>query len=268
MQFTKQLLGFGTDNTASSKRWNQQCLYTGLIISLGLGLASLSHATQRHAYPFDADEDLLARAQAFEAWHTAVLEHEDTRAKLSACATDKSACRGRMRSFNRMLERAGALSDEEQIELVNYYINRSRYDEDRRRRLHNEAGERIGWQRNQWSSLHTFLIKGGDCEDYASSKYFMLRELGFAAENLRVVVARSRELGGIHAVLAIKRPDGAIWLLDSDNRIRKRSHRDYRFIYAMNEHFVWDHRDDYLGPGVLTNAESEVHNEASTADGN
>jgi len=103
--------------------------------------------------------------------------------------------------------------------------------------------------RRHWSSLYQFLIKGGDCEDYASSKYFMLRELGFDAADLRVVVERSRELGGIHAVLAVRRPDGAIWLLDSDNRIRKRSHRGYRFIYAMNERFVWDHREDYLGPG-------------------
>lgn len=239
-----------------------------LCLCVCLSLAATVQAARHKTYPFDANEDLLARAEAFDSWHAAVVDHAQSRNKLFACATDKSACRGRLKSFNRMLEKAGALTDEEQIELVNYYINRSRYDEDRRRRIHDEAGKRIGWQRNQWSSLYHFLIKGGDCEDYASSKYFMLRELDFPAENLRVVVARSRELGGVHAVLAIKRPDGTIWLLDSDNRIRKRSHRDYRFVYAMNEHFVWDHRDDYLGPEVLTNAEPPVHNETSSANEN
>ena len=232
-----------------------------------LSLAATTQADWHNTYPFEATEDLLARADVFESWHSAVVEHAQTRTQLFACAKDRSACRGRMRSFNLMLERAGALTDEEKIELVNYYINRSHYDTDHRSTIRNAAGERIGLQRNHWSSLHNFLIKGGDCEDYASSKYFMLRELGFAAEDLRVVVARSRELRGVHAVLAVRRPDGAIWLLDSDNRIRKRSHRDYRFIYAMNEHYVWDHRDDYLGPGVLTNPEAEVHNETSPADG-
>ncbi len=227
----------------------------GAVLTVGLGIclfvlcaSPFVHAGQRYAYPFDAEEDLLTQAELFTSWHSAVVEHANSRNQLYACAQDKSACRGRLRSFNRMLEKADTLSAEEQIELVNYYINRSRYDDDHRRRIENGSGVRIGWQRNHWSSLYTFLIKGGDCEDYASSKYFMLRELGHPAEDLRVVVARSRELGGVHAVLAVKRPDGTVWLLDSDNRIRKRSHRGYGFIYAMNEYFVWDHRDDYLRP--------------------
>jgi predicted transglutaminase-like cysteine proteinase len=233
----------------------------------GISLSGASLAEPYNAYPFTDQQDLLARAEVFESWHDAVTAHNESRPALYACAEDASACRGRLKSFNRLMQRTSGLSSEEQIELVNYYINRGRYDDDRRRRVHDENGKRVGWQRNSWTSLHNFLLKGGDCEDYASSKYFMLRELGFPAEEMRVVVARSRELGGSHAVLAVRRPDGAVWLLDSDNRIRKRSHRGYRYIYAMNEHYVWDHRKDYLGPEALSNAETQVHNGNHPVDG-
>ena len=229
--------------------------------------ATVASADVRNAYPFDACDDLLATAADFESWYSAVVAHAQSRATLYQCAVDQKACRGRLKSFNRLMERAGALTRDEQIELVHYYINRGRYDEDRWRKIHNEEGKRIGWSRNSWTSLHDFLLRGGDCEDYASSKYFMLRELGFAAEELRVVVARSRELGGSHAVLAIRQPDGAVWLLDSDNRIRKNSHRGYRYLYAMNEEFVWDHRDDYEGAQALSNTGPQVHNGNSTVEG-
>ena len=242
---------------------------TAFLVSLlvACNLLPAALADSRNTYRFDADDDLLARAQAFESWHGAVVAHQQSRTALYACATEKTACRGRLKSFNRIMAKANGLGTEEQIEVVNYYINRGRYDDDRWRQVHNEEGKRVGWLRNRWTSLHDFLIEGGDCEDYASSKYFMLRELGFAAEDLRVVVARSRELGGSHAVLAVRQADGSVWLLDSDNRIRKRSHREYRYIYSMNEDFVWDHREDYSGPRGLSNGATAGHNEKTLVDG-
>ncbi|CAN0508126.1 unnamed protein product [Scytosiphon promiscuus] len=66
---------------------------------------------------------------------------------------------------------------------------------------------------------------------------------------MRVVVTYSRELRGYHAILAVRLADDSVWLLDSDNRIRKSSHYGYRYIFALNEHSIWDHRKDYVGPG-------------------
>ncbi len=69
----------------------------------------------------------------------------------------------------------------------------------------------------------------------------MLRELGLRAENLRVVVTYERKLRGYHAVVAVRRDDGQVWLLDSDNLIRKHNHGGYRYVFAVNEDYVWDH---------------------------
>ena len=139
----------------------------------------------------------------------------------------------------------------EQISLVNLYINRTKYDDDRAQRIYDdETGERIGIVRNRWSTLYEFLTERGDCEDYATAKYFILRELGFAADDMRIVVAYERRPRGHHAVLAIRLDEDTVWLLDSDNGIRKNYHGRYEYVYAMNELSVWDHRDDYQPASV------------------
>jgi predicted transglutaminase-like cysteine proteinase len=221
-----------------------------LIVALCL-VGCASSGGVRNEYPFVSPEDRLANAADLQPWASALEEHNAQKPSLYACATDQSACRGRLRTFNQAVDKAAALTPDEQIELVNFYINASRYRNDRAKRLYDEHGHKAGLARNSWKTLYDFLLKGGDCEDYATSKYFMLRELGFDANDLRVVVAYERQARGYHAVLAVRRPDESIWLLDSDNSVKKRSHGGYRYVYAMNEHSVWDHRDDFAGLGAI-----------------
>ena len=215
------------------------------------------HGQAHNEYPFYNSEDLLADASLFTPWSQAVQRHSSQREQLLACLnpsqSSEQACKGRLRTFNRAMTKAKELSTDDQIELVNFYINRSNYKDDRRQRIYDEHGETVEIIRNHWTTLYDFLRKGGDCEDYATSKYFMLRELGFEADNLRVVVTYERQLRGKHAVLAVRRSDGSIWLLDSDNSVKKRSHTGYRYIYAMNENAVWDHRPDYQGADLTGN---------------
>jgi predicted transglutaminase-like cysteine proteinase len=229
-----------------------------IILTLVLGsLLTASHpgwAKVSNQYPFDAAEDYLAPAAAFPTWATTLELHATQRATLQDCTSGDASCRGRLRSYGHTLVKSKDLSDEEQISLVHYYINRSRYDDDHIKRIFDHSGRKVGIQRNHWTTLYDFLRQGGDCEDFATSKYFMLRELGFAADDLRIVIAYERKLRGYHAVLAVRRPNEDIWLLDSDNMIRKKSHRGYRYIYAMNETSVWDHRPDYNSNETLDNS--------------
>jgi predicted transglutaminase-like cysteine proteinase len=198
-------------------------------------------AAARSQYDFDSSGDLLAAASELPLWAKTLERHASQRAALNACALDESACRGRLRSFTRVMTRAPDLTPTEQIQLVNRYVNRVRYDDDRPQRINDDEGRRIGVQRSHWMTLYEFLTRGGDCEDYATAKYFMLRELGFEPEDMRVVVTYERRLRGYHAILAVRHENGEIWLLESDNLIKKRYHGGYRFIYAMNENAVWDH---------------------------
>ncbi len=220
---------------------------TAALLALGTSINA-----RANVYPFDEPSDFLAPAVALDGWAATLSRHEAQQAALYACANDKKACRGRLSSFNKAMVRAQDLKVKEQIELVHFYINRTRYDDDHVKRLYDDDGKKIGVIRNHWSTLREFLVGGGDCEDYATAKYFMLRELGFAADDLRVVVTWERKLRGYHAVLAVRHADGMVWLLDSDNFIRRNGHRGYRYVYAMNEKGIWDHREDFSGTTLPT----------------
>jgi hypothetical protein len=56
-----------------------------------------------------------------------------------------------------------------------------------------------------WATpLMTFASNAGDCEDYAIAKYFALREIGIAEQDLRLVVVHDRRTREDHAVAAVR----------------------------------------------------------------
>lgn len=69
---------------------------------------------------------------------------------------------------------------------------------------------------DRWSPPLATLASGlGDCEDYAIAKYAALRDAGYAAEDLRLVIVRDRLARQDHAVAAVR--EGGRWLM-LDNR--------------------------------------------------
>jgi predicted transglutaminase-like cysteine proteinase len=92
-----------------------------------------------------------------------------------------------------------------QIERVNSAMNRIPYREDR---------EQFG-REDYWESPLTFARSGGDCEDYAIAKYFVLKLLGFTDVDLRVVVLTRTDGAEVHALLLVRA--GQTWLV-LDNR--------------------------------------------------
>ena len=85
----------------------------------------------------------------------------------------------------------------EQIRAVNLFLNDWQYKSD----IQNYG------RRDYWATPLEFLRRSGDCEDYAIAKYVSLRQIGFAPEQLRLVVRDVvRELA--HAVLAVYLDDG------------------------------------------------------------
>ena len=151
----------------------------------------------------------------------------------------------RYRSLNRLLKRSASLNDRQKIELVNRYVNRYRY---RRDRLQKRDQKPL---RNNWQTLSQFLKRGGDCEDYATAKYFILREMGFLPENLRIVVGWERANRSYHALLAVK-SEQQVLFMESDNTIKRGGYQQgYRFTYSLNEEAIWDHQSGARGKGSI-----------------
>ena len=69
-----------------------------------------------------------------------------------------------------------------------------------------------------WACSMEFLVKGGgDCEDYSIIKYFALRELGWSADNLWIVLVSDTQRKTEHAVL-LARTGQRLFVLDNLSR--------------------------------------------------
>jgi predicted transglutaminase-like cysteine proteinase len=144
-----------------------------------------------------------------------------------------------------LLDRIRDLSLDRQIRVINRYVNNRRYRHDRSGTVGSALSNETVRVPSRWSTLGEFLRRGGDCEDYATSKYQLLRTLGVPASDLRVVVVLDRDTREHHAVLAVRRAgEENAWLLDSDDQIHRGHPFGYRFIYALNETSIWDHELD------------------------
>ena len=202
----------------------------------------VSPASAAKHYNFST-ADWLAPATALPTWQAVVERQQHQRRDFQPCLDEPAHCQGARRSLQHILNRARNLDQEKQVRLINGYVNHRRYRNDKRRQDPNslDPDRRL---RSQWSTLFEFISRGGDCEDFASAKYFMLREVGFAAEDLRIVVTREFRSGDNHAVVAIRLPDQSssqkIWLLDTD-KIYRHHNAKFRYRYALNENSIWDH---------------------------
>ena len=218
-----------------------------LVITIVTALNACQSQTQLNQYPF-YEPHRLTEAEQFSSWWQTLNKHQEQSEALSRCKTNPTGCPGKLKSYGHVIREAKNLTRTEQLELVHHYINGTKYDEDKVVHHYDHENKKKQVTRSSWKTLYDFLLNGGDCEDYATSKYFMLRELGFQNSDMRIVVTYSTKLFGYHAVVAVRQPDNSIWLLDSEYPIKKNSHMGYRYVYAMNEQAVWDHRDDFISP--------------------
>jgi predicted transglutaminase-like cysteine proteinase len=97
----------------------------------------------------------------------------------------------------------------------------------------------------KWAAPAEFFRRArGDCEDFAIAKYFVLREQGFSADDLRLLIVREGGRAG-HMLLAVL-IDGQPHIIDNNSRppglvLRQNEHlsRYYSLCFAFNENGVW-----------------------------
>lgn len=94
-----------------------------------------------------------------------------------------------------------------------------------------------------WSMPKDFLSGGGDCEDYAVTKYTSFRWLGYHHDRLRVVLGQLPRERLYHAILTVHLDDKVVVL---DNRAQKvlsqeEAARHFVPILSMNESHYWLH---------------------------
>jgi len=138
----------------------------------------------------------------------------------------------RLSLWNKMMVKASGLEELEQLKAVNDYFNRIKYLSDKKH-----------WGKNDyWATAFEFIGSGaGDCEDFATAKYFSLKLLGVADKKLQLsyvkLKTRFKKYSSSHMVLSyFSTPDAEPILLDNVNlRLKLASQRpDITPIFSFN----------------------------------
>lgn len=180
---------------------------------------------------FNYQESPQSDIRVFSQW-VDVLEKQVLNDVPSGDCTAKTLNVCHLQDWLGFLEEIRHLPPEIQLAKVNRYANRKSYVLD---------ADNYGTE-DYWAIPTEFFLAGGDCEDFAITKLFSLRWLGFPVETLRIVVLQDTNLRTPHAVLAVASA-GDIVILDNQTE-EIVSHSDighYAPVYSINEQQWWIH---------------------------
>lgn len=109
-------------------------------------------------------------------------------------------------------------------------------------------------ENDEWKHPSVFLIRGGDCDCAAVSKYVLLRGIGVAARDIRIVGVANRGKSLLHAVVVVRSGGGKhqLFVLDTlSDPVRSVLYAaEYTPLVSLNENAVWLHdaRGDLVAP--------------------
>ncbi len=227
------------------------------LIALGPSLAAAND------FPalFDTVDYRNESLDALPQWVRVMAEIEREKPVYRDCADALAPCAPRsLLAWQAMLKAQAGSNPFDQILAVNRFANQWPQRADIAN--HN--------QEDYWASPLTFLRRSGDCEDYAIMKYVSLRQLGFAAERLRLVVVRDVLRDVVHAVLAVH-VDDRVYILDNLSQavLPQAMVRQYVPYYSVNENARWAHLppDNVLLASTPWSVAPSADGDGSLADG-
>jgi predicted transglutaminase-like cysteine proteinase len=182
---------------------------------------------------FGSLEFIGGSLRALPQWTRVLDKIKEENVIYAACDADARKCPSpAAAAWRASKRRVEGLKPLEQLREINRFLNSWVYRED---------VENYGVN-DFWASPLQFISQSGDCEDYAIIKYVTLRELGFPAEKLRIVVLQDTLRAVPHAVLAVYLDD-RILIMDSlfDAILPDTQVTFYVPQYSVNETTRWAH---------------------------
>ncbi len=130
------------------------------------------------------------------------------------------------------LETMRGLPLDQMVEAVNTMANKVRY-----------IGDDKNWGKSDyWATPVEFFSKGGDCEDFAITKYISLRALGVPDNRMRIAIVKDLEKGIPHAILIVYGDSGTYVLDNQIKTVRStQTISHYKPIFSINRSAWWLH---------------------------
>lgn len=161
-------------------------------------------------------------------WTDVLRRQESALVSPSPCQ-DESAEHCFKTFWNQTLAELRPLSRAEQVQRVNDIVNKMGYWSD--------------WdvyrQADYWATPEEmFNQQGGDCEDFALFKYFLLRELGVAPEDMRMTLVAFNDQAHMVSLVMV---DGAPVVLDCVElrTMPPEQLEQYQAVYSLSEKNWW-----------------------------
>lgn len=174
------------------------------------------------------------------------------------------AAHKRVTDWKRLMESNRNKSDTEKLELVNQFFNQIPFVSDA-----DHWGKEDYWA----TPIEMLATNGGDCEDFAISKYFTLVQMGVPIRNLQITYVKAMNWNPInqaHMVLAYYPTQDAVPVI-LDNlipEIRSASLRkDLTPVYSFNGEGLWLAKERGLGKNVGGSDRIKLWNELTSRIG-
>ena len=209
------------------------------LISIAIGgvLVVAANAAPAAAFPttpngiFGSLEIATNQVSGSKQWSRVIEQIDRETALYTACDKGAASCPREVRAWRHSMQQMREFGGRKLLAAVNSRVNqliKYRDDIDTFGRM------------DHWASPAEALTRRGDCEDYAILKYASLRELGVAAEDMRIVVVNDTRRRRGHAVLSVDM-GGKTYILDSLQRAPKlhSNVRGYVPHYSINAQGQW-----------------------------
>jgi predicted transglutaminase-like cysteine proteinase len=207
--------------------------FTIILLALSLAAAQEARASQA-SYPslFGTHETYSPSIDRFYKW-TGMLQRwtaERHAARQLCTLGELTGCEPR--EWRQIIDVLAPLDLRAKLDAVNTFVNRYPY-----------TPSAANWSEpNHWETPFEFLTRSGQCQDYAITKFMLLRAAGVPNELLRVVVLRDWRLGLDHAV-TVAYVDGEALMLDNQipEVVPVSGIHHYQPYYSINETGWWLH---------------------------
>lgn len=203
------------------------------VAAIAAVFVSASPAIAKTTSLFNTIEYRTDSLDALPQWQQALSKIGREQTGHRACAENANHCDSRaVQAWQTMIKQQRGAKQIDQLHRANNFINQWHY----------RADDKNYGKSDYWASPSEFFKRSGDCEDYAIAKYVTLRQMGFSADQLRLVVVNDIRRNLAHAVLAAY-VDNDVYILDNlNNQVRAQSNVvEYAPYYSVNEQARWAH---------------------------
>ena len=187
----------------------------------------LPHRVLPSAEPFDLPATLVPSEEIAAKWHELQSRISADEKTIAACHSDESTCSQAARRFLAIVELGRKHEGRARLGWLNRTVNIT---------IKPTTDWALYGDADYWASpLQTLESGAGDCEDYAIVKYVVLRELGVAADDLRIVIVRDDKRLTEHAIVAVR--SERKWLvLDNQTMaiVNTEDASNYRPLFTLN----------------------------------